>query len=166
MMKKLFLILVGVGITMAAFAGAGAVFAEDSMPPIEANSQGSYGFGRRGGRFGEMEDSPLHDLMTAAIADAFGLTVEELETMHENGETLWTLAEEQGLTTEEFQVKMLEARQDAVQQAVDEGLISQEVADQMLSRWENTPMGGKVSARQGMRGRHNSQRGNGCRDDG
>ncbi|RLD09924.1 MAG: hypothetical protein DRI56_03370, partial [Chloroflexota bacterium] len=50
---------------------------------------------------------------------------------------LWTLAEAQGLTQEEFQAKMTEARENALQQAVEDGLISQEQADQMRSRWEN-----------------------------
>ena len=136
-MKKLLLILVGVGITLTALAGVGFAFAQGSTPPPVSNPQMPDGFGGRGNRLGQIEDNPLHDLMTAAMADIFGLTVDEFETMRENGETLWTLAEAQGLTQEEFQAKMTEARENALQQAVEDGLISQEQADQMRSRWEN-----------------------------
>ncbi|OQY32883.1 MAG: hypothetical protein B6243_06995 [Anaerolineaceae bacterium 4572_5.2] len=140
-MKKLLLILVGVGITLTALAGVGFAFAQGSTPPPVSNPQMPDGFGGRGNRLGQIEDNPLHDLMTAAMADIFGLTVDEFETMRENGETLWTLAEAQGLTQEEFQAefqaKITEARENALQQAVEDGLISQERADQMRSRWEN-----------------------------
>ncbi len=138
-MKKLLLILVGVGITLTALAGVGFAFAQGSTPPPVSNPQMPDGFGGRGNRLGQIEDNPLHDLMTAAMADVFGLTVDEFETMRENGETLWTLAEAQGLTQEEFQAKMTEARENALQQAVEDGLISQEQADQMRSR--ETKMG-------------------------
>ena len=137
-MKKLLLILTGVCITVIALAGVGFASAQGDTPP---NPQNPGGFGPRGGRFDGMDDSPLHDVMSAAIADALGLSIEELEAMHENGESLWALAEGQGLTMEELQLKMTEARENAFQQAVDEGLISQEQAEQMLNRQKNTRNG-------------------------
>ena len=132
-MKKLLLILTGVVIAVVAMAGTSFALAQGDTPPMP-RTPGE--FGSRGGRLGEMDDSPLHDVMNAAIADAFGLTVEELEAMPDNGENLWALAEGQGLTMEEFQLKMAEARENALQQAIDEGLISQEQADGMLNRQE------------------------------
>jgi len=137
-MKKLILILTGVSIAVIALAGVGFASAQGDTPPKPQNPGE---FGPRGGRFGGMDDSPLHDVMSAAIADAFGLSVEELEVMHENGESLWALAEGQGLTMEEFQLKMAEARENAFQQAVDESLISQEQAEQMLNRQKNAGNG-------------------------
>ncbi|MBS1250689.1 MAG: hypothetical protein MAG431_02284 [Chloroflexi bacterium] len=154
-MKNLLLILTGVGIAVVALAGVGFAFAQGDtppeFPPINPEGFGEWGRGRGLGMRGNIEDSPLHDVMSAAIADAFGLTVEELDAMHENGETLWTWAEAQGLTVEEFQVKMLEARQNALQQAVDDGTITQEQADQMASR-QGGPGVGRPGREPGMFG--------------
>ena len=74
----------------------------------------------------------MHDLMSAAVAAEFGLTVEELDAMHAEGKTLMDLASEQGLTVEEFESKMQTARSKALEQAVADGIITQEQADWML----------------------------------
>ncbi len=141
-MKKLLYILTGVVITVVALAGVGYAFAQGETPPdFLPQTPGGFGGRGRGAEMrsgaemsGVMEDSPLHDVMSAAIADAFGLTVTELEAAHENGQNLWTLAEAQGLTQEEFQAKMFEVRESVFEQALADGLITQEQVDQMGSR--------------------------------
>lgn len=85
----------------------------------------------------------LHDYMEAAIAAEFGLTEEELEQRHAAGETLMDLASEQGLTVEDFTVKMTAARTSALEQAVADGVITQEQADWMKKHMgPNGMMGG------------------------
>ena len=47
-------------------------------------------------------DKNVYEAMQAEIAETFGLTVEELEALHEDGTTLWQYAEEKGMTQEEL----------------------------------------------------------------
>jgi hypothetical protein len=98
-----------------------------------ANNQGSFNCPMGDGD----EDSDygvLHDTMVSAFAQALGLTPEELETRLQAGDTLWVIAQEQGKTSEPFQEMMTTARTSAVNQAVTDGVITQEQADFMLER--------------------------------
>jgi hypothetical protein len=93
--------------------------------------EGGCGFanGAEAGEYG-----PLHDYMYTAFAQALGLTPEELETRRQAGDTLWDIAQEQGLTAEQFQAMMTTARTSAINQAVADGVITQAQADWMLER--------------------------------
>ena len=84
-----------------------------------------------------------------AFAQALGLTPEELETRRLAGDTLWDIAQEQGMTTEQFQEMMTTARTSAINQAVADGVITQAQADFMLERME-TMMGNGVGPGFGM----------------
>jgi hypothetical protein len=83
----------------------------------------------------------LHDYMSAALAEAFGLTPAELQAAHDSGTTLWDIAVEQGKTVEEFQAIKDAARTSAITQAAAAGVISQEQADWMLERTQNGQRG-------------------------
>ena len=120
----------------------------------------------RGGRGGggmmssayDGEYGPMHETMLTAFAEAFGLSVDEIETRHAAGETMWQIAEAQGYSFEEFTTLMLEARTTALEQAVAAGLLTQEQADWMLSRWggqgsgTGTCQGGTLRGGMGGRG--------------
>jgi uncharacterized protein (DUF433 family) len=92
-----------------------------------------------------------------AIADALGLTVDELEAAREDGKTLAALAEAAGVTLGEVQDAIQAVRASAIQQAVEDGKLTQEQADRILnrslpfgerdSRPESSPLG-----RGGLRG--------------
>ncbi len=138
-MKKTILIVAVVGVVALILGGVGYAYAQDDDP---SDSFGR-GFGRHGGfghgMFGwdgDGEYGPLHETMQAAIAAALGMTVEELEAAHEEGKTGWDIAQEQGLTEEEFSTLMSDARTAAFEQAVADGTITQEQADWMQSRWD------------------------------
>ena len=93
--------------------------------------------GGRGGMMGGWQDGgygPLHEYMEQAVAEEFGITVEEVEALHDQGKTMWDYAEEQGLTSEQFQEKMIAARTSALEQAVAAGAITQAQAEWMLER--------------------------------
>jgi len=70
----------------------------------------------------------------AILADVLGLTVEELEAELGEGKTLRDLAEELGVDMDEVWDALQEAREAALQQAVEEGTLTQEQADRMLGR--------------------------------
>ncbi len=132
-MKKTIILVAVVGIVVLAFGTAGYAFAQDDDP--EPPFGGRFGHGGRGdGWFGKGKGE-MHEMMQATIADALGLTVDELEAAHNEGKTAWDLAEEQGLTDEEFSTLMFDARSGALAQAVADGTITQEQADWMQSRW-------------------------------
>jgi competence protein ComGC len=107
-------------------------------------------------------DNPLHTYMQAALADAFGLTVDELNTLETDGKTLKDLAIEQNLTVADFQTKMDTARQTALDKAVADGVITQAQADAMKN---HTEMGGGRGGHGGMggpAGKHGGPRGGQC----
>ncbi len=67
------------------------------------------------------------------VAEALGLSVEDLQGRFEAGETAWTIAQEQGLTADAFGELMTQVHTDALAQAVADGLLTQEQADARLA---------------------------------
>lgn len=119
----------------------GGMMSSDEVYPGDCNcGQGGMGRqGMRGGGYGNAGgrgdgQGLLVSYMQSALAEAFGLTVDELQARNEADETLWDLAAEQGLTAEEFQAKMEGARASAIEQALADGVITQEQADWMQER--------------------------------
>ncbi|MGD2252795.1 MAG: DUF4230 domain-containing protein [Anaerolineales bacterium] len=102
------------------------------------------GFGGRGpsrgsrGRLGldgeRGEVVPLHDAMMGALAEALGLSVDELQQQLDDGATIRQIIEQQGLDPEVLHTSFQEAREQAIAEALEEGLITQEQAERMLER--------------------------------
>jgi hypothetical protein len=143
-MKKIFVI--GLVLIAAVALTVGIAFAQTPTQP----GYGSYGPGMMGGRgghsmmgFGGPVDGGygiMHESMVATFSEAFGLTPEALQARLDAGETMWQVAESLGYDLETFRSVMLEARADALQQAVEDGTITQEQADWMSQRMNR--MGG------------------------
>ncbi len=157
-MKKTLVLIAVVGALVFALGFAGASFAKSADvvgvlsgvdSPWGSFQQGITGTEEtetsqafrhgRGGRFGDA----LRSYLEAAIADAFGITVEELEANKEAGVTLTDLAIEQGLTVAEFESKMEAARTAAIDAALAAGDITQEQADEMKARIAEGKTNGK-----------------------
>jgi hypothetical protein len=170
-MKKLLLVSLIIVLAVLVLGTAGYAYAQSQQP-----NSGTYGLGMMGGDWGGRggrgaqgqgfgpgmmgldddgdEYGPMHDYMLEGFADAFGLTVDDLEARLEAGETMYTIAESQGMTLEEFRALMIEVRTDALNQLVANGVITQAQADWMLEHmsqmWQggygpgsgNCPMGG------------------------
>ena len=90
---------------------------------------GSYGHGIGSGMMGEY--GPMHESMITAFAEALDLTPEELETRHDAGETLWEIAEAEGMSAEEIQELMFSAHDTALEDAVANGAMTAEQAEWM-----------------------------------
>jgi len=92
------------------------------------------GFGRgmmgRSQGWGMMGDS--QDSLIAVAADKLGMTVDELTTQLQDGKTVADLAQEKGVDLQTIVDAFMAARQEALSQAVADGKITQEQADQML----------------------------------
>ncbi len=145
-MKKKLLIGAGVALIVLLLAGLGGaafVFAQEPTPPIpfgwHGGGRGMGGFGRGG--FAWSGGGPWTMFDTAA--EALGLTPEELFAELRTGKSLAEIAEEQGVDVQTVYDAMnaarVEAIQQALQQAVEDGRITQEQADQMIERLENRP---------------------------
>lgn len=70
---------------------------------------------------------------TALVAEALGMSRAELEAAIEEGSTLADLIEQQGLDRATYIENLQAAREAALQQAVDDGVITGEQADQLQS---------------------------------
>ena len=85
-------------------------------------------------------DSPTVDWMTqmhesiwTAVADELNMTYDEVVTAVQNGRTLAQIAADRGVSLERLRQVMIEARQAALSDLVERGVITQEQADWMLS---------------------------------
>ncbi|MEJ2571819.1 MAG: hypothetical protein P8Y98_14900 [Anaerolineales bacterium] len=101
-------------------AGALTAFAQDEKPPHPPH----------GWLDGE--------IILAVYAEALGITPEEVEAAWAEGKTLTDLCDELGLDLEETRSqiddRLQTLRAEAIQQAVDDGEISQELADDLFER--------------------------------
>lgn len=124
--------IVTVLIALVAFAGVTAAFAQgpnqpDGITPPRVNQAGN----AAGQGLGAMavDQAALH----AAIANALGMRVQDFEAAIAAGETPYTLAQQQGVDYAAVQAAMDAAHEEALQQSVANGLISQEQASWILS---------------------------------
>lgn len=102
------------------------------------------GTGMVGGMMGGfMQEEGYHDEMHAGMAEALGLTVDELDAAMAEGKTMFDIATDQGVEWADVWAAMDAARQAGFDKAVEDGTLSQEQAD-----W----MGQRGHGRSGMRG--------------
>jgi len=76
-----------------------------------------------------------------AVAQVLGMTADELKAELEQGKKISDIAKEKGLTEEQLHQKVIEAKIQAIRQAVEEGKIPQDRADEIIKRLENAPQG-------------------------
>ena len=95
-------------------------------PRLGMVKPGRFGFGR--GLFGDLWD---------AAAQKLGLTTDQLRTELQAGKSLAQIAEEKGESRDDLKAALVEAQRTPVQQAVEEGRLTQEQADRILANLEN-----------------------------
>ena len=71
----------------------------------------------------------LHQATDEATAEALGMTVDELEAAHKAGQRMSDLAEEKGVDMADIQAAVDAARDTVLDQAVADGMLTQEEAD-------------------------------------
>ena len=155
-MKKKLLVGAGVALIVLLLAGLGGaafVFAQEPTLPIPFGWHGG-GFGRHGGGHG-MGGFGGRDMggfawsgggmwtMFDTAAGTLGLTPEELFAELRAGKSLAEIAEAKGVDVQKVydavNAARGEAMKQAIEQAVEDGRLTQEQADQMLERLENRP---------------------------
>lgn len=158
-MNKWMLSLVVVAVIAIAFGSTSSVFAQSSTPqtPIQGTGYG-YGMGNHGTGAGIMgagfagtSDGILHDDLIAIYAEKLGISVEGLNSRLANGETLSSIALSKGLTIEQFTTLRVDSRNQAIDQAVKDGTLTQIQADWMRTRGTGMANGS------GMRGNGQGQ---------
>ena len=97
-------------------------------------------------------DGILHDYMIAAYAEKLNIPAADLEAQLSQGETMSQIAASTGLTVDQFRTLMVEARTQAIDQAVASGTLTQEQADWMKSRGAGQMAGGQMGNGRGMHG--------------
>ena len=142
-MKTSIKVLSGIAAVAILLTSAGAVFA-DSGNYIEQSQAQSRGRGN-----GSEQDGLLDDYMTAAMADVFGLTVEELELRLEE-ESFVTIALSVGFAIEEVDALMDTVRTTAVEIAAADGVIlGRQEANQMFGPSDSKGQGGRIAGMDG-----------------
>ena len=106
------------------------------------------------GWFGRFSDASPEEIaqhqetMFQTKANLLGISVDEMKNAWAGGKTLLEIAEEQGISQEQFQENMKEARQGRwqshFQAMADNGVISQEQADQRLQFMEERMADGQM----------------------
>lgn len=153
-MKKILMVAGAFALIIAVMGTAGVAYAQNATPPDGCLNDGSGttlmggGRGMRGdsamttemssmarmGSAGMMSNGAglLADYMHTAMAEALGVTVDELLANEAAGGTAWDIASAQGLTFEEFRALMVTARQTAIEQAIADGVISADQGARMF----------------------------------
>ena len=138
MLKNLLFIGVGFIVAIAVLGVAGFAYAQSQTPPAPDSTWApGYGRGMMGGwRSSDGQVGPLHDYMVKAMAAALGMDAEELDARIDKGETPWSIAQQKGISQDDFIKLMQEARKSALEQAVADKVITQAQADWMLNRMQ------------------------------
>jgi hypothetical protein len=140
-MKKNLLIVAVISVAILALSLAGFAYAHDRTPstpeyPYSPGMMNGYSDFGRGMMGWSGEEGEMHDAMIAALADTLGLSAVQIETRHDAGETLWEIAETEGLSVEEIQELMFSAHDVALEDAVANGWLTQEQAEWMDTHME------------------------------
>ena len=111
-----------------------------------SGSRGNMGAGRMA-----VGDGILHEYLIAAYAEKLNIPVADLEARLSQGETMSQIAASTGMTFDQFRTLMVEARSQAIDQAVAAGTLTQEQADWMKLRGAGQMAGGQMGNSRGMR---------------
>jgi len=122
-MKKTLLIVALVVLALGALS-VGVVVAQGQNPPVPG-----FGYGMMGGRGGY---GWMHDYVEQALADKLGLTEEKVEDALANGVSMYQVALDNGIAEADLPAFMTDVHQVAFDQAVADGVVTQEQADWML----------------------------------
>jgi hypothetical protein len=121
-------------------AMTGSALAQEETPTPAPEAHGWYGWGHGFGR------GMGGQVGLEAIAEALGMTADELSLQLWGGKTIADLAEEKGVDLQVLQDAVTAAQEaatrDAIEQAVTDGTLSREQADWLLQGLDNGYWGG------------------------
>ncbi len=122
-------------------AMTGTALAQEETPTPEQKPYGWHGWGRGFGR------GIGGQVGLEAAAEALGMTADELSTQLWGGKTLADLAEEKGVDLQDVRDAVIAAQEqatrDAIEQAVEDGIITREHANWLLEGLDKGYWGGR-----------------------
>jgi hypothetical protein len=152
-------LIVGVIATLA--VGAGVAFAQGDNPPpgerlkprwFSDSNERPRSMNPRGGEpLLEGEPFELHTLMLTTLANELDLSPEELEAQLEAEGGMMAVLLAQGYSFEDARELLLEVHSEAIQEAVEQGLIDEDQADWLLERMQGFGVGDGGKRPQGFR---------------
>jgi hypothetical protein len=154
-MNKFVVTLMVVAVVVFALSAVGVAYAQS---PTQTPGTGTGWMGGRGSRSGSAGantaagEGILHDYMIAAYAEKLNIPVADLEARLDSGETMAQIALSEGLTFEQFRTLMIEVRTQAIEQALNDGVLTQAQADWMEQHGAGQMAGGQMGNGRGMRG--------------
>lgn len=154
-MKKFVVTLMVVAVVVFALSAVGVAYAQS---PTQTPGTGTGRMGGRGSQNGldgtnrTSGEGILHDYMIAGYSEKLNIPVADLEARLNGGETMAQIALSEGLTLEQFRTLMVEVRTQAIEQALNDGVLTQAQADWMIQRGAGQMAGGQNGSGSGMRG--------------
>ena len=154
-MKKFVVTLMVVAVVIFALGSVGVAYAQS---PTQTPGTGTGWMGGRGSQNGlgvantAAGEGILHDYTIAAYAEKLNIPVANLETRLDSSETMAQIAFSEGLAFEQFRTLMVEVRTQAIEQALNDGVLTQAQADWMEQHGAGQMAGGQMGNGRGMRG--------------
>jgi hypothetical protein len=140
-------IAIGLAIAiLVAAVGVGAVFAQETISPVREWAGIAQGCGGRGGRGGPRGEH------LEVVAEALGMTPDEVREAVSGGQTIAELAEAQGVPLQDVADALVAAETERLQQAVEDGRLTQEEADEKLAHMEENILERLESGERGLGG--------------
>ena len=130
-MKKTIIIIGMVLMLTAAAVGVSTASAQAETPTEVLTRTEFHGRGHGRTNGGHI----LRPYMEAAMADALSMSVDELQAAHADGLNSWDLALAQGISESEIRDLLFTARNEAISAALNDGVITEELADALRSRF-------------------------------
>ena len=116
------------------------------------------GFGRGFSGVSSEQIATQTQTMFQNMADTLGISVDEVKAGWAQGKNIAQIAQDQGISQEQLQQKMQEARQQQLktqmQSLVDKGIITQSQADQRLKWMETKTQKATGKVLKGIKGMH------------
>lgn len=138
---KILLVVTFLLITIGA-VGLGVAYAQDPTPESPFTPGQMMGEWRQQSDYGWMDTmhkwmnqtGGIHTLVWENLADALGITLDDLNYELNNGKTVASLAEEKGVEYADLVTMLAGAHHDALESAVSDGILTQEQADDLLTQ--------------------------------
>jgi uncharacterized protein (DUF433 family) len=142
--KRWYIVLAAAAALVLLLGGVGIAYAQWPEPPVD--EQSSFGCGRFPGRGvfggrpfggGSMRGGPLrggHQGLVEVAAEVTGLSEDDVVAALEDGQTIAEIAEAQGVDPREIVDAAIAEAESRLQEAVDDGRLTEEQMDQILER--------------------------------
>lgn len=156
-MNKTYLVIGAIGLVVLILVVAGFAFALGLAGYAYVQSQstspndythgwgmmeryGSNSYGMMGAGYGMMaydmmgwygEEGPMHESMIETLAEELSLSPREIESRHDDGESMWEIAQNEGLSDEEINQLMFSAHDAALENSLNEGWLTRDQAEWM-----------------------------------